>query len=436
MIVVGAGLAGCEAAYQIAKRGIKVRLYDMKPGKFSPAHKSADLAELVCSNSLKGNATDNACGLLKEEMRLLDSIIIKSADEVSVPAGGALAVDRERFSALVTKKIKENENIEVISEEVTSIPDDDAVIIATGPLTDGALMEDILKLTGGALSFYDAAAPLILKDSINMNRAYFKSRYDKGTADYINCPMTKEEYDAFYGALISAETAPLHEDIEKPEVFEGCMPVEIMAKRGRDTLLFGPLKPVGLEDPVTGERYHAVVQLRRDNKEGTVYNMVGFQTNLKFGEQKRVFSMIGGLENAEFLRYGVMHRNSFLCAPRVLNPDYSVKGRENLFFAGQITGVEGYVESALSGLIAGLNAVLALKGEERFVLPPSTMSGALGHYITSAEEKHFQPVNSNFGILSHAHGKVRNKKEKYALAASDALNEIKNEILSKKGLLF
>lgn len=436
MIVVGAGLAGCEAAYQIAKRGIKVRLYDMKPGKFSPAHKSADLAELVCSNSLKGNATDNACGLLKEEMRLLDSIIIKSADEVSVPAGGALAVDRERFSALITKKIKENENIEVISEEVTSIPDDDAVIIATGPLTDGALMEDILKLTGGALSFYDAAAPLILKDSIDMNRAYFKSRYDKGTADYINCPMTKEEYDAFYGALISAETAPLHEDIEKPEVFEGCMPVEIMAKRGRDTLLFGPLKPVGLEDPVTGERYHAVVQLRRDNKEGTVYNMVGFQTNLKFGEQKRVFSMIGGLENAEFLRYGVMHRNSFLCAPRVLNPDYSVKERENLFFAGQITGVEGYVESALSGLIAGLNAVLALKGEERFVLPPSTMSGALGYYITNAEEKHFQPVNSNFGILSHAHGKVRNKKEKYALAASDALNEIKNEILSKKGLLF
>lgn len=436
MIVVGAGLAGCEAAYQIAKRGMKVRLYDMKPEKFSPAHKSADFAELVCSNSLKGNAIDNACGLLKEEMRLMDSVIIKSADEVSVPAGGALAVDRERFSALVTKKIKENENIEVVSKEITSIPDDDAVIIATGPLTDGALMEDIKGLTGGALSFYDAAAPLISKASIDLSRAYFKSRYDKGTADYINCPMTREEYDAFYDALISAETAPLHEDIEKPEVFEGCMPVEIMARRGRDTLLFGPLKPVGLENPVTGERYHAVVQLRRDNKEGTVYNMVGFQTNLKFGEQKRVFSMIGGLGSAEFLRYGVMHRNSFLCAPRVLNPDYSLKGRENLFFAGQITGVEGYVESALSGLIAGINAYLCVKGESRLVLPPSTMSGALGHYITSAEEKHFQPVNANFGILSHAHGRVRNKKEKYALAAEDALSAIKNEIFAKKACFF
>lgn len=436
MMVVGAGLAGCEAAYQLAKRGIKVRLYDMKPKKLTPAHKSTDFAELVCSNSLKGNSIDNACGLMKEEMRLMDSVIIRSADEVSVPAGGALAVDRERFSALVTKKIRENENIEVISGEVDKIPEDDAVIIATGPLTDGALMEDIKGFTGGALSFYDAAAPLISADSVDMERAYFKSRYDKGTADYINCPMTKEEYDAFYEALISAESAPLHDEMEKPSVFEGCMPVEIMAKRGKETLLFGPLKPVGLENPVTGERYHAVVQLRRDNAEGTVYNMVGFQTNLKFGEQKRVFSMIGGLENAEFLRYGVMHRNTFLCAPEVLNADYSAKKRENLFFAGQITGVEGYVESALSGLIAGINAYLKIKGEESFILPPSTMSGALGSYITTAEVKHFQPVNANFGILSHDYAKVRNKKEKYALAAENALKIIKNEISLKKGLIF
>ena len=437
MIVVGAGLAGCEAAYQLAKRGVKVRLMDMKPERFTPAHKSTDFAELVCSNSLKGNALDNACGLLKEEMRRMDSVIIKTADLVSVPAGGALAVDREKFSALVTEKIRENENIEIISGEAEKIPEDDCVIIATGPLTDGALLEDIKSFAGGALSFYDAAAPLVSKDSIDMSRAYFKSRYDKGTPDYINCPMTKEEYEAFYEALVTAECAPLKEEIEKPSVFEGCMPVEVMAKRGRDTLLFGPLKPVGLENPETGERYHAVVQLRRDNAEGTVYNMVGFQTNLKFGEQKRVFSMIGGLSQAEFLRYGVMHRNTFLCAPLVLNKDYSAKMRENLFFAGQITGVEGYVESALSGLIAGLNAYLYLKAPgEKFILPPSTMSGALADYITSADEKHFQPVNANFGILSHSFSKVRNKKEKYALAAKEALENLENEINSKKGLLF
>lgn len=437
MIVVGAGLAGCEAAYQLAKRGVKVRLADMKPEKFTPAHKSTDFAELVCSNSLKGNALDNACGLLKEEMRRMDSLIIKSADSVSVPAGGALAVDREKFSALVTEKTRKNENIEIISGEIEKIPEDDCVIIATGPLTDGALLEDIKTFAGGALSFYDAAAPLISMDSIDMSRAYFKSRYDKGTPDYINCPMTKEEYEAFYEALITAECAPLKEDIEKPSVFEGCMPVEVMAKRGHDTLLFGPLKPVGLENPETGERYHAVVQLRRDNSEGTVYNMVGFQTNLKFGEQKKVFSMIGGLRHAEFLRYGVMHRNTFLCAPLVLNRDYSAKNKENLFFAGQITGVEGYVESALSGLIAGLNAYLYLKAPgEKFILPPSTMSGALGDYITKAEEKHFQPVNANFGILSHSFSKVRNKKEKYALAAKEALENLEKEIISKKGLLF
>ncbi len=438
MIVLGAGLAGCEASYQLAKRGVKVKLYEMKKVKKTPAHKSDDFAELVCSNSLKGMSLDNASGLMKEEMRLLDSVIISSADETKVPAGGALAVDREAFSALVTKRIRENENIEIIEEEVEKIPSDECVIVATGPLTEGSLMEDINRITGGnALSFYDAAAPLVSFDSIDMEKAYFKSRYDKGTPDYINCPMTKDEYDAFYEELINAKCAPLHEDIDKPKVFEGCMPLEVMAKRGKDTLTFGPLKPVGLENPKTNERYHAVVQLRRDNKEGTVYNMVGFQTNLKFGEQKRIFSMIGGLENAEFLRYGVMHRNTFLCAPSVLNEDYSLKTNENIFFAGQITGVEGYVESALSGLIAGINAYLRLKcPSEHFILPPTCMSGALGSYIVNAEEKHFQPVNASFGILSHNHGKVRNKKEKYALAALDAINVVKNEINLKKDLLF
>ncbi len=425
MIVIGAGLAGCEAAYQLAKRGVKVKLYEMKPKKFSPAHKYEGFAELVCSNSLKGDALDNACGLLKEEMRMMDSVIISSADETKVPAGGALAVDREKFSDTVTRKIRENENIEIIEEEVTKIPEDEGVIIATGPLTDGELSRDISRLTGGFMSFYDAAAPLISFDSIDMERAYFKSRYDKGTPDYINCPMTKEEYDAFYEELINAETAPLHEEIEKPSVFEGCMPVEIMAKRGSETLLFGPLKPVGLENPVTGERAHAVIQLRRDNTEGTVYNMVGFQTNLKFGEQKRVFSMIPALKSAEFLRYGVMHRNTFLCGPEVLNADYSVKGKENVFFAGQITGVEGYVESAVSGLIAGINAYCRLKGLSGFVPGKGTVTGALSDYVANADGKHFQPMNSNFGIVSHEFHKIRKKKERYAKVAEAALNEMK-----------
>ena len=430
MIVIGAGLAGCEAAYQAAKRGIKVKLYEMKPKKYSPAHKDGNFAELVCSNSLKGNSLDNACGLLKEEMRKLDSVIVSSADENSVPAGGALAVDREKFSETVTRKIKGNPNIEVISEEVTKIPEDDVVIIATGPLTDGALAEEIKKLTGGFMSFYDAAAPLLSFDSIDMENAYFKSRYDKGTPDYINCPMTKDEYDAFYNELINAELAPLHEEIEKPSVFEGCMPVEIMAKRGYETLLFGPLKPVGLENPKTGERAHAVIQLRRDNKEGTVYNMVGFQTNLKFGEQKRVFSMIKALKNAEFLRYGVMHRNTFLCGPKVLNPDYSMKNNKNIFFAGQITGVEGYVESALSGLMAGINGYCRATGKESFIMSKGTVSGALSDYVANGQTDNFQPMNANFGIISHNFGKIRKKKERYMAIAERAIDEtlrIKNE---------
>ncbi len=425
MIVIGAGLAGCEAAYQAAKRGIKVKLYEMKPEKYSPAHHEATFAELVCSNSLKGNALDNASGLLKEEMRIFDSVIISSADETKVPAGGALAVDREKFSALVTKRIKENPNIEVIHEEVKTIPNDDVVIIATGPLTDGAMAEEIGRLTGGFMSFYDAAAPLISFDSIDMENAYFKSRYDKGTPDYINCPMTKEEYDAFYNELIRAEVAPLHEDIEKPSVFEGCMPLEIMAKRGYDTLLFGPLKPVGLENPKTGERAHAVIQLRRDNTEGTIYNMVGFQTNLKFGEQKRVFSMIRALKNAEFLRYGVMHRNTFLCGPKVLNADFSMKENKNIFFAGQITGVEGYVESALSGLMAGINAFCRVKGIDSLTLGKGTVTGALSDYVANQNADNFQPMNANFGIISHEFGKVRKKKERYGAISEAALAEVK-----------
>ena len=425
MIVIGAGLAGCEAAYQLAKRGIKVKLYEMKPKKFSPAHKYEGFAELVCSNSLKGDSVDNACGLLKEEMRIMDSVIISSADETKVPAGGALAVDREKFSDTVTKKIRENENIEIIEEELTEIPDDECVIIATGPLTEGKLAEAIGNLTGGFMSFYDAAAPLVSFESIDMTKAYFKSRYDKGTPDYINCPMTKEEYEAFYDALINAETAPLHEDIDKPSVFEGCMPVEVMAKRGPETLLFGPLKPVGLENPETGQRYHAVVQLRRDNTEGTVYNMVGFQTNLKFGEQKKVFSMIGGLSDADFLRYGVMHRNTFLCGPEVLNANYSVKGRENIFFAGQITGVEGYVESAVSGLIAGINAYCYLTEKESFVPGKGTVTGALSDYVANADGEHFQPMNANFGIVNHEFHKIRKKKERYMAVAEGAIKEIK-----------
>ena len=373
--VIGGGLAGSEAAYQIAKRGIKVRLYEMKPIKFSPAHSSENLAEIVCSNSLKSNLLTNACGLLKEELRRLDSLLIKCADETAVPAGQALAVDRDEFSKLVTKKIEENENIEIIKEEVTTIPDG-ITIIATGPLTSDALSSEIAKLTGEEkLFFYDAAAPIVTKESIDMNNAFTADRYGKGDSDYINCPMTKEEYELFYDELINAEVTNKHE-FEKGNLFEGCMPIEEMARRGSQTLTYGPLKPVGFD-----KKYYAVVQLRQDNKEGTLYNLVGFQTNLKFGEQKRVFSMIPALKNAEFVRYGVMHRNTYINAPKLLDNTFNLKGTK-IFFAGQISGVEGYVESIASGMVAAINAVQMIEKKEKIVFSEETIIGALSTYIS------------------------------------------------------
>ncbi len=425
--IIGGGLAGCEAAWQAANRGIKVKLYDMKPSAFSPAHHSENLCELVCSNSLKGNGLDNACGLLKEEMRRLGSIVISSADKTSVPAGGALAVDREKFSALVTECIKNHPNIEVLQEVVSTINPDEYTIVATGPLTHSALADSILKLTGEkSLFFFDAAAPVVTEESIDKTKTYMASRYNKGTADYINCPMEKEEYDAFYNALINAERAPLHENVEDIKVFEGCMPVEIMAQRGHDTLCFGPLKPRGLVSPYTGKEPYAVLQLRRDNTEGTLYNLVGFQTNLKFGEQKRVFSMIPGLKDAEFVRYGVMHRNTYINSPLVLDNDYSLLKYPKVFFAGQITGVEGYVESASSGMMAGINAAEKIKGRDKVVLPPSTCSGALVKYITDRQNKNFQPMNANFGIIEWERVKIKNKKERYEYISSLALAALKN----------
>ena len=440
--VIGGGLAGCEAAYQIAKRGIKVKLYEMKPIKFSPAHSNKDLAEVVCSNSFKSNLLTNACGLLKEELRILDSLLIKCADETSVPAGQALAVDREKFSKLVTKHIKENPNIEIINEEVEKIEEDVITIIATGPLTSEKLVDQILELTGQEqLYFYDAAAPIISKESIDFNIAFYGDRYsqekkkdetiedwkrrqEKETKDYINLPMNKEEYEKFVEELINAEVVNLH-SFEKKEIFEGCMPIEIMAKRGLDTLRFGPLKPVGFDDPRTTKRPYAVVQLRQDNKEGTIFNMVGFQTNLKFGEQKRVFSLIPGLENAEFIKYGVMHRNTYINSSRLLDETYNLKSNSKIFFAGQISGVEGYVESIASGLVAGINAVNKLKDEEKFILPNTTVIGALSKYI-STDNKNFQPMNANFGILPELDEKIRDKKMRYSKIAERALNEIIN----------
>ena len=396
--VIGGGLAGCEAAYQIAKKGIKVKLYEMKPIKYSPAHSNKDLAEIVCSNSFKSNLLTNACGLLKEEMRMLDSLLIRIADETAVPAGQALAVDRESFSKKVTEAIESNPNIEVINKEITEIPKDEITIIATGPLTSDGLFTEISKLVEGQeLHFYDAAAPIIERDSIDMNIAFIGDRYGKGEADYINLPMNKEEYENFWNELVNAEIAHLHE-FEKRDIFEGCMPVEVMAKRGIDTLRYGPLKPVGFDDPRTGRRPYALVQLRQDNSNGTLYNIVGFQTNLKFGEQKRVFSMIPGLENAEFIKYGVMHRNTFINSTKLLKANMQMREHENIFFAGQITGVEGYVESIASGMIAGINVVRKINGQEDFVLPVETMLGALIDYIVTPNEK-FQPMNANFGIL-------------------------------------
>ena len=427
VLVVGGGLAGSEAAYYLASRGIETTLVEMKPKKFTPAHESENYGELVCSNSLKSNDYyANACGLLKEEMRLLGSMIIEAADATKVPAGAALAVDREKFSAYITEKLKTCPNLTLVSDEVTKVPDTQEdggryVIIATGPLTSHALSEDIVRLFGGGLHFYDASAPIISADSVDMSCAFTGDRYGKGTGDYINCPMNKEEYYAFVDELLAAERAHLHE-FEKGEIFEGCMPLEVMASRGRDTLRYGTLKPVGLfgED---GKRPYAVLQLRKENEMGTTYNLVGFQTNLKFPEQKRVFSMIPALKNAEFLRYGVMHRNTYIHSPDVLTRHFSVKNNQRLFFAGQITGVEGYVESAASGLLAAIRIADEILQRPTHVFDERTVCGALQTHI-STPTKDFQPMNANFGILAPMPVRIRDKKERYRALAERALAAI------------
>lgn len=421
--VIGAGLAGSEAAWQLAEAGVPVNLYEMRPVKSTPAHHTADFAELVCSNSLRGNNLANAVGVLKEEMRRLNSLVIASADETAVPAGGALAVDRNIFSARITEKLKAHPMVKVISEEITKIPEG-ITIIATGPLTSEALAEQIADYNGShGFYFYDAAAPIIDSSTIDREKVYLKSRYDKGEAAYLNCPMTEEEFMRFYEALITAEVAP-QKEFEKEKFFEGCMPIEVMAKRGIKTMLFGPMKPVGLEDPKTGKRPYAVIQLRQDNAAASMYNIVGFQTHLKWGEQKRVFQMIPGLENAEFLRYGVMHRNSFINSPELLRSTYQSKKRDDLFFAGQMTGVEGYVESAGSGLVAGLNAARLAKGEELIEFPRETAIGSMAYYITHAEGKHFQPMNANFGLFPSLPERIRDKKLRYETLAERALNAL------------
>ncbi len=430
--VIGAGLAGCEAAWQAANRGIKVKLYEMKPHKFTPAHHSEGFAELVCSNSLRSNVVSNAVGLLKEEMRMLDSLVIEAAYATEVPAGSALAVDRTKFSSYITEKIRNHENIEVIEGEVENIPTDCITVVASGPLTSDALSENIAERIGcSKLHFFDAAAPIVDFSTINMDVAFMASRYGKGEASYINCPMTKEQYDVFYNELISAKEAELKDfDRQSQEdltVFEGCMPVEVMAKRGYETLLFGPLKPVGLPVPSTGKDAYAVVQLRQDNVEGTLYNIVGFQTHLTFGEQKRVFSLIPGLENAEFVRYGVMHRNTYLNSPNLLSADYSVVEEPDLFFAGQMTGVEGYVESAASGIVAGINAALAACGKERVIFPRETVIGAMANYVAHGGTGSFQPMNANFGIVSPLEHRVKGGKK----AKNEALAQRSLEIISQ-----
>ncbi|WP_326516760.1 FADH(2)-oxidizing methylenetetrahydrofolate--tRNA-(uracil(54)-C(5))-methyltransferase TrmFO [Ligilactobacillus murinus] len=418
--VIGAGLAGSEAAWQIAKRGLKVRLYEMRPEKKTPAHHTQNFAELVCTNSLRANQLTNGAGLLKEEMRRLDSIIMEAADAHNVPAGGALAVDRETFSSAITEKLTNHPNVEVIREELTAIPEG-LTVIATGPLTSDPLAQAIKRLTDDeGLYFYDAAAPIVEKSSLDMDKIYLKSRYDKGEAAYLNCPMTEEEFYNFYHELINAEMAELH-DFEDQKFFEGCMPIEQMASRGEKTMLFGPLKPVGLEDPKTGKEPFAVVQLRQDNAAGNLYNLVGFQTHLKWGEQKRVFSMIPGLENAQFVRYGVMHRNTYLRSPEFLNATYQTKKRSDLLFAGQMTGVEGYVESAASGLYAGINVALIAQGKEPVIFPEETMMGAMAHYITHASPKHFQPINANFGIIPRLEKRIREKRERNLALSQRAL---------------
>ena len=418
--VIGAGLAGSEAAWQIANRGVKVRLYEMRPVKQTPAHHTENFAELVCTNSLRANQLTNGVGLLKEEMRQLNSVVMQAADKHNVPAGGALAVDRDSFSKAITAAVKSHPNVEVITEEVTSIPSG-LTVVATGPLTSDLLAKEIVKFTGDdGLYFYDAAAPIVAKDSLDMDKVYLKSRYDKGEAAYLNCPMTEEEFTAFHKELVNAEMAELH-DFEDEKFFEGCMPIEEMASRGAKTMLFGPLKPVGLEDPKTGKEPFAVVQLRQDNAVGDLYNIVGFQTHLKWGEQKRVFSMIPGLENARFVRYGVMHRNTYLRSPEMMTVTYQTKARSDLFFAGQMTGVEGYVESAASGLYAGINAARLALGQEPVVFPTETMMGAMAHYITHASKKNFQPINANFGIVPRLKQKIRDKRERNLQLSQRAL---------------
>lgn len=422
--VIGAGLAGSEAAYQIAKKGINVNLYEMRPVKNTPAHHTDKFAELVCSNSLRGNQLTNAVGVLKEEMRQLDSLIIRAADNARVPAGGALAVDRHDFAGYITDTLRNHPNITVMNEEITKIPDG-PTIIATGPLTTQSLTQEIINITGEEqLYFYDAAAPIIEKDSIDMDKVYLKSRYDKGDAAYLNCPMTEEEFDRFYEALIQAEVVPLKE-FEKEIYFEGCMPFEVMAERGKKTLLFGPMKPVGLEDPKTGKRPYAVVQLRQDDAAGTLYNIVGFQTHLKWGAQKEVISLIPGLENVDIVRYGVMHRNTFINSPNALKETYQLKSRNDLFFAGQMTGVEGYVESAASGLIAGINASKLVSNLEPIVFPRETIIGSMAYYITHANNnKNFQPMNANFGLLATLEKRIKDKKERYEKLANRALKHL------------
>lgn len=419
--VIGAGLAGAEAAYYLAEHGVKVELYEIKPKSFTPAHKSPDFGELVCSNSLKGkDAYSNACGLLKEEMRILGSLTMEAAAAAEVPAGGALAVDRDKFATYITQKLKNHKYIKIFCEEVTAIPPS-WCIVATGPLTTNALSGDISRICGGQLHFYDASAPIVSRQSLNFEKCFFGDRYGKGGDDYINCPLSKEEYENFVNELLHAEKADLH-DFEKREIFEGCMPVEVMAERGRDSLRFAMLKPVGLKDR-DGNRFYAILQLRKENAEGEAYNLVGFQTNLKFPEQKRVFSMIPALRNAEFLRYGVMHRNTFINSPQCLNADFSHKNNPKLFFAGQITGVEGYVESAASGILAAIHLIEKLNGRTPQIPGNTTVSGALSAHISAANEN-FQPMNANFGILHTPERVIRNKKERYAYLAQRALDDI------------
>ena len=422
--VIGAGLAGVEAAWQLQKRGVAVDLYEMKPQKRSPAHRADGFAELVCSNSLKAERVNSAAGLLKAEMAEFSSLCVEAAYRTRVPAGGALAVDRERFSAYITEKIENCAGITVIHKEVTALPADaDAVIVAAGPLASDALAETIRKLTGEAgLSFYDAAAPIVTAESIDFSEAFTQSRYDRGGADdYINCPMNKAQYEAFYEAITTAERAETHSFDERRDVYEGCMPIEALASRGRDTMRYGPLKPVGLVDPKTGHRPWANLQLRKENNAGTMYNLVGFQTNLKFGEQKRVFSMIPALKNAQFVRYGVMHRNTFLDSPRLLSADFSLRADPHIFFAGQITGVEGYMESASSGILAGINAARRLEEKEPLILPATTMMGALSRYISDGSVKDFQPMGTNFGVLPPLDEKIRDKAARYQALADRAL---------------